>query len=84
MFHGWLDPGIWWQTVRFDGQHQRDVIISIRPYPDPGTGNVIPRANTYLLGDYKLNKNVRYSVGFDQKFSPRASVNVLFNYYHQD
>ena len=43
-----------------------------------------PLANTYRLGDYKLNKNVRYSAGIDQKFSPRASVNVLFNYYHQD
>ena len=36
------------------------------------------------VGDYKLNKNVRYSAGVDQRFSPRASVNVLFNYYHQD
>ena len=27
---------------------------------------------------------MRYSAGIDQKFSPRASVNVLFNYYHQD
>jgi hypothetical protein len=84
IFHGWLDPGIWWQTVRFDGQHQRDVIITNPTYPDPGTGNGIPLANTYRLGDYKLNKNVRYSAGIDQKFSPRASVNVLFNYYHQD
>ena len=84
IFHGWLDPGIWWQTVRFDGQHQRDVIIRNPSYPDPGTGGVLPLANTYRLGDYKLNKNVRYSAGVDQKFSPRASVNVLFNYYHQD
>ena len=53
-------------------------------YPDPGTGGVVPLANTYRLGDYKLNKNVRYSAGVDQQFSPRASVNVLFNYYHQD
>ena len=84
IFHGWLDPGIWWQTVRSDGQHQRDIIITNPSYPDPGTGGVVPPANTYRLGDYKLNKNVRYSAGIDQQFSPRASVNVLFNYYHQD
>ena len=41
-------------------------------------------ANTYVLGDYKLNKNVRYSAGIDQKFSPRVGANVLFNYYDQD
>ena len=65
-------PGIWWQTVRFDGQHQRDVIITNPSYPDPGAGGVMPPANTYRLGDYKLNKNVRYSAGIDQRFSPRA------------
>jgi hypothetical protein len=84
IFHGWLDPGIWWQTVRFDGNHQRDVVITNPTYPDPGTGGVLPLANTYRLGDFKLNKNLRYSVGIDQRFSPRASVNVLYTYYNQD
>ena len=84
IFHGWLDPGIWWQTVRFDGQHQRDLIITNPPYPNPGEGNAAPLANTYRLGNFLLNKNVRYSAGIDQKFSSRAGVNVLYNYYHQD
>jgi hypothetical protein len=84
IFHGWLDPGIWWQTVRSDPQHQRDVIITNPSYPDPGPGGVASPANTYVLGNYKLNRNVRYSAGIDQRFSPRASVNVLFNYYHQE
>ena len=84
IFHGWLDPGIWWQTVRSDSQHQRDIIITNPSYPDPGPGGLTSPANTYVLGEYKLNKNVRYSAGVDQRFSPRASVNVLYNYYHQD
>lgn len=84
IFHGWLDPGIWWQTVRSDEQHQRDVIVRNPSYPDPGPGGVVSPANRYVLGDYKLNKNVRYSAGVDQRFSPRASVNLLYNYYHQD
>ena len=84
IFHGWLDPGIWWQTVRSDSAHQRDVVITNPSYPDPGTGGVVPPANTYRLGSYKLNKNFRYSVGVDQRFSPRASVNVLYTYYNQD
>jgi hypothetical protein len=84
IFHGWLDPGIWWQTVRSDGQHQRDIIITNPSYPDPGPGGVTSPANKYVLGEYKLNKNLRYSAGVDQRFSPRASVNVLYNYYHQD
>jgi hypothetical protein len=84
IFHGWLDPGIWWQTVRYDGNHQREVVITNPPYPEPGAADPIRLANTYRLGGYRLNKNIRYSAGIDQKFSPRASVNVLFNYYHQD
>jgi hypothetical protein len=84
IFHGWLDPGIWWQTVRFDSAHQRDIVITNPSYPDPGTGGIVPPANTYRLSSYKLNKNYRYSVGIDERFSPRAGVNVLYNYYHQD
>lgn len=84
IFHGWLDPGIWWQTVRSDANHQRDIIIRNPSYPDPGSGGVVPPPNTYRLGNYKLNKNVRYSAGIDQRFSPRAGVNLLYNYYHQD
>jgi hypothetical protein len=84
IFHGWLDPGIWWQTVRSDSRHQRDIIIVNPSYPDPGPGGVVSPANTYVLGNYQLNKNVRYSAGIDQKFSPRAGVNVLFNYYDQE
>jgi len=84
IFHGWLDPGIWWQTVRSDPQHQRDIIISNPSYPDPGSGGAVAPANTYVLGDYKLNKNLRYSAGIDQRFSPRFGVNLLYNYYHQD
>ncbi len=30
------------------------------------------------MGEYRLNKNFRYSAGIDQKFSPRFGVNVLF------
>lgn len=84
IFHGWLDPGIWWQTVRSDANHQRDIIIVNPSYPDPGPGGLVSPANTYVLGNYKLNKNLRYSAGVDQRFSPRLQVNLLYNYYHQD
>lgn len=83
IFHGWLDPAIWWQTVRFDGNHQREVVIVNPSFPNPGAGGLQPLANTYRLGDYKLNQNLRYSAGVDHRFSPRFNVNVLYNYYHQ-
>jgi hypothetical protein len=84
IFHGWLDPGIWWQTVRSDSQHQRDIIIANPTYPDPGAGGIVSPRNAYVLGDYKLNKNRRYSAGIDQRFSPRFGFNLLYNYYLQE
>ena len=85
IFHGWLDPGIWWQTVRSDGEHQRDDHHhqSVVSGPRPRRRHRRRRTRT-CSASYKLNKNVRYSAGIDQRFSPRASVNVLYNYYHQD
>jgi len=84
VFHGWLDPGIWWQTVRSDGNHQKDIIILNPSYPDPGPATATSPTNKFVLGEYKLNHNLRYSAGIDQRFSPRASVNLLYNYYKQN
>jgi hypothetical protein len=84
-FHGWLAEGVLLQTLRFDGVQQRELLMTNPSYPDPGTeGSVIPPTNIYQLGHYQLNKNIRYSAGIDEKFSPKFTVNVLFNYFHQE
>jgi len=70
------------QTLRFDGQHQRQVLIRNPSYPDPGDATTLP-PNIYLLGDYSLQQNLRYSLGIDQRLSPRLRVNVLYSYVHQ-
>ena len=58
--------------------------IIVNPsYPDPGTEGVVPAANKYLLGDYPLPENLRYSAGIDQAFSPQFRVNALYNYIQQ-
>src|SRR4029078_5413839 len=33
IFHGWLDPGIWWQTVRSDSEQQRDMSLCKHTLP---------------------------------------------------
>jgi hypothetical protein len=48
IFHGWLDPGIWWQTVRSDSEHQRDIIIT-NVLSDPGPGSLA--GQHAVLGD---------------------------------
>ena len=53
-------------------------------YPDPGIdASFIPPTNKYLIGDFNLQRNLRYSAGIDQVVNPRLRFNVLYNYIHQ-
>ncbi|HKY20788.1 MAG TPA: TonB-dependent receptor [Vicinamibacterales bacterium] len=83
IFHNFLPWGTYEQTVRVDGVRQREMVIRNPSYPDPGTEGVVPPANKYILGDYPLPENIRYSAGIDQAFSPRFKVNALYNYIRQ-
>jgi hypothetical protein len=82
LFSGWLPTSAIEQSIRFDGQHQSQVIIINPSYPDPGTGSGSLPTNKYLIGDFKLQRNLRYSAGIDHTFSPRVRMNVLYNYIH--
>jgi hypothetical protein len=83
IFHNFLQPFAYEQTLRIDGVHQRELIIQNPSYPDPGSNGVVPATNKYLLGEYPLPENIRYSAGIDRNFSPRFRVNALYNYIHQ-
>jgi hypothetical protein len=83
-FHSWLPLQLIEQTLRLNGELQREIIIHNPTYPDPGEDIVrsLPTSK-YLIGDdYKLGRNVRYSAGVDQVLSPRLRTNVLYNYMH--
>ena len=80
IFHRFLFTNTYEQTIRVDGLHQRELTITDPSYPDPGTAGFIPAANKYVLGEYRLPHDVRYSGGIDQNFSPRFRVNALYHY----
>ena len=84
IFHSWLPLPLIEQTLRLNGDLQREIIIHNPPYPDPGAENVLSRPTSkYLIGDgFKLGRNLRYSAGMDQVLSPRLRMNVLYNYIH--
>jgi hypothetical protein len=83
IFHNFIAPSAFEQTLRLDGVHERELIIQNPSYPDPGSNGVVPATNKYVLGDTSLPQNVRYSAGIDQNFSPQFRVNALYNYIHQ-
>jgi hypothetical protein len=70
------------QTLRYDGLHQQQVIVVNPSYPNPGAVNGLP-PNKYVLGDFSLQRNLRYSAGVDHRFTPRLRANVLYAYWHQ-
>ena len=84
IFHGFLPPFVYEQTLRYDGTHQRQFIVTNPTYPDPGTTGTTPLTNKYVLGNFHLNRNVRHSAGIDQVVTRRLRVSVLYNYIHQE
>lgn len=84
-FHGWLSTYVLAQSIRLDGNHQRQLLIANPTYPnlpDLSSGTSLP-ATKYEIGSYQLQANVRYSSGIDHAFSPRLRMSVLYNYIHQ-
>ena len=83
IFHSFLPAFAIEQTLRQDGERQREIVIIDPAYPNPNVDvGFLPPTNKYLIGDFKLGRNVRYSAGVDQVISPRLRLNVLYNYIH--
>ncbi len=84
LFHNFMPPPIIEQSLRLDGEKQRELVIINPPYPDPGIDSgAVPPTNKYVIGDFNLQRNLRYSAGVDQVVNPRLRFNVLYNYVHQ-
>jgi hypothetical protein len=81
IFYDWLSTNIYEQTLRVDGEHQREINIAYPSYPvDPsvGGGTTLP-TNKYLLGDnLAMQRNFRVSAGIDRALTKMLRVNALY------
>jgi hypothetical protein len=89
IFHGFMPPEIIEQTLRMNGENQREIVITdpatLRAIyaGEPVAGGEERPTNRYLYReDFALQRNLRYSAGVDQVLSPRVRLNVLYNYIH--
>jgi hypothetical protein len=83
VFHSFLPAFAIEQTIRQDGEKQREIVILNPSYPDPNLDlGFLPPTNRYLIGDFKLGRNIRYSAAVDHVFNPRIRASVLYNYIH--
>jgi hypothetical protein len=83
-FHSWLPLQIIEQTLRLNGELQREIIVVNPSYPEPGlpSERTLPTSKYLYADGFKLGRNLRYSAGVDQVISPRVRVNILYNYLH--
>ena len=81
IFHDWLQPFAYEQTLRVDGFHQREVDLFNPSYPDVGfLGDGAP-ANRYLLdGDLRLPRTNRASFGVDQRLHRLVQTTTTYAY----
>lgn len=83
LFHGFLPLQMIEQTLRLNGERQREIYLTNPTWPDPGAVDSLQiPTNKYVVGDFNLQRNFRYSAGIDQVLSPRLRLNLLYNYIH--
>jgi hypothetical protein len=81
IFHDWLNNGTYEQTLRVDGQRQKELDIKNPSYPDVPVGDLVAApVNRYILGDdYRLPRSNRVSVGIDRRYKQlQASATYAF------
>ena len=80
IFYDWLSTNIYEQTLRVDGEHQREINVAYPTYPvDPNVGGTRLPTNKYLLGDnLAMQRNFRVSAGIDRGITKMLRVNALY------
>lgn len=85
LFYDWLGTGIYEQTIRVDGVHQREMNIVDPSYPDPGNTGLIPPTNRYLLSpDLGMGRTTRVSLGVDQQITKLLRLGATYARTHGD
>jgi len=79
IFHDWITPAIYEQTLRLDGLRQREVNVLDPEYPMPGLAGTTPPANRYLYSETVLMaKTKRLSAGFSQQITRTFTVGASY------
>ena len=86
IFYDWLEAEIYEQTLRVDGERQRDTVILNPGFPDPLAGSaseqVLPPSKYLLANGIVLPKRALVLFALTQRISPNFSVNASYN--HQE
>ena len=79
VFYDWVSTSLYEQTLRFDGERQRELNIVDPSYPDPGLDGLVPPINRYLYSDdVEMVRSLRLSAGVQQTITPRFRVGMTY------
>ena len=80
VFNNWLGDGIYEQTLRLDGERQRDIIVADPAFPEPfetGAEAEMPPPSVVRFGDnLVMQTSRRTSVGVEHRLTERVRVRV--------
>jgi Carboxypeptidase regulatory-like domain len=84
IFYDWLDASTFEQTLRVDGNHQRDMVVRNPGYPNPFSGDssqeVLP-ASTYALASNLVQPTRKMiNIGISQQLTPTLMANLSFGH----
>ena len=84
IFYNWLGANVYEQTLRVNGERQREVNIVNPPYPDlidadPATPLPAAATNKYLLGDIRMERIYRYSAAVDRTLTQKMRTSMTFS-----
>jgi hypothetical protein len=79
IFYNWLGTGTYEQTLRVNGIRQQEINITNPVYPNAGGDATISASNKYVLGDLKMERIHRYSVGIDRAITPKIRSSMSFS-----
>lgn len=86
IFYNWLSAGTYEQTLRVNGVRQQEINIVNPTYPEVVGEATVSATNKYLLGDLKMERIHRYSLGIDRSITPKMRTSLSFSmarYSHQ-
>ena len=81
IFHDWLQPNAYEQTLRVDGLQQREIDLQNPSFPDVGlVGDGAPANRYFLDGDLRLPRTNRVSMGVDQRLHRLVQTTTTYAY----
>jgi hypothetical protein len=80
-FSDWVGTSVYEQTLKVDGERQREVNILNPSYPDPGGSGRTPPTNKYLLNaGLILPESTSVNAGLDQQISQALRFGVTYTH----